>query len=526
VKHLISLIKKVEIEIRSSNTLSKSVLEELSNLKSWDYKILQDAILRIRMFVANNDLNFVYKMYEDMIDSYKFYKNQNYKQVDLIIACLRRDQLDTSLTDVANRLYTPNNIKKDIFEIWGLQVTQARNLAVKEALKRGAKYLLFIDDDIIASNNSLVKLFELEKKYPDNLVYAANYLKKIPGKISAHDIDYNNQYEDNVYELNLCAMGFTLINIEKICEKTPMPLFWEFGSPDGFWLMGEDAFFTNNIKEYCQISPLIDLSISLLHYDKTWHKIYGKRNKDLTYATNQINNLDQFERLRVPKKYPKISIAIPTRDVNSPIACNLNKLVCLRGYQTEFITVNNLTVDEARVNLVKQAINNNSDYILFIDDDIVPPIDGFVKLLEHIEKDEIDIISGDYPLKGDIKHSIHLQLDSNGMVQELERCDNIKDSNLVKNNWLIGLGFVLIDINFFKQAREPWFLCHSKNPNRKFDDGGVNEDAHFSELCHINGYSIYIDKSIKCLHLDFQNQIVYSLDDEYDINKFAGFDRA
>ena len=521
MKHLVNLIKKVEIELRSSNTLSKSILEELANLKEWDYKIVQDAILRIRMFIANNDLNFVYKMYEDMIDDYNFYQNNNYKKVDLIIACLRRDQFDTSMTDAANRLYVPNDISKDIFEIWGLQVTQARNLAVKEALKRGAKYLLFIDDDIIAANNALIKLFELEKKYPDNLVYAGNYLKKIPGNVSAHDIDYNCKLEENIYSLNLCAMGFTLINISKVCQKTPLPLFWEFGSPDGYWAMGEDAFFTNNVKEYCEISPLIDTSISLLHYDKLWKQFYGKRDKQLTYATNWINDIEHFERLRVPNKYPCVGICIPTRNNNSPIACNLNKLPVLRAYNTKFFTVSNLQVDQARTNLVQQCLDNDCDYVLFIDDDIVPPQDGFVKLLEHIEKDEIDIISGDYPLKGDILHSVHLQLDDNGLVTELNRI-NFKDKTLIKNNWLIGLGFCLIDINFFKQARQPWFLCHSKNEVTKNE---VNEDAHFSELCHMNGFNIYIDKTIKCLHLDFQNQKVYSLDDSYNPSKYAGFDK-
>ncbi len=529
MKHLIEIIKQVELDIRSSNQMSRDTLEKLTELNEWDYKIVQDAILRIRMFIQSGDPNFVYKYYENIIDDYSFYKHKNYKPVDLLIACLRRDQFDTSMTDAYNRLYCPNEVSKDVLDIWGLPVTQARNLAVKEALKRNAKFLLFIDDDIVAPNNALVKLLDLQNQYPEHLVYAGEYYKKLPGidkNISAHDYDNNIRFDNrkDVRELDLCAMGFTLIDIDMVSQKVPFPLFWEFGAPDGYWSMGEDAFFTKNLFEYCKVKPLLDKSIKLLHYDKIWKRMYGERDKKLVYATNKIVDLDHFERLRVPEKYPHIGICIPTRDKSSPLAVNLNKLPVPRGYRTSLFTVSNLLVDEARINLVQQCLDNDCDYVLFIDDDIVPPIDGFFKLVEHIEKDDIDIISGDYPLKGLVKNSIHLQLDSQNMVQELERCDTIINDNLqlVKNNWLIGLGFCLIDINFFKQAQPPWFKCHSKNPVTEND---VNEDAHFSELAHENGFNIYIDRSLKCLHLDFQNQIVYSLDDTYDISEYAGFDR-
>ena len=529
MKHLIEIIKQVELDIRSSNQMSRGTLEKLTELSDWDYKIVQDAILRIRMFVQSGDPNFVYKYFENIINDYSFYKHKNYKPVDLLIACLRRDQFDTSMTDAYNRLYCPNEVSKDVLDIWGLPVTQARNLAVKEALKRNAKFLLFIDDDIVAPNNALVKLLDLQSKYPEHLVYAGEYYKKLPGidkNISAHDYNNNIRFDNrkDIRELDLCAMGFTLIDIDIVSQKVPFPLFWEFGAPDGYWSMGEDAFFTKNLFEYCKVKPLLDKSIKLLHYDKIWKRMYGERDKKLVYATNKIVDLDHFERLRVPEKYPHIGICIPTRDKSSPLAVNLNKLPVPRGYRTSLFTVSNLLVDEARINLVQQCLDNDCDYVLFIDDDIVPPIDGLFKLVEHIEKDDIDIISGDYPLKGLVKNSIHLQLDSQNMVQELERCDTIINNNLqlVKNNWIIGLGFCLIDINFFKQAQPPWFKCHSKNPVTEND---VNEDAHFSELAHQNGFNIYIDRSLKCLHLDFQNQIVYSLDDTYDISEYAGFDR-
>ncbi len=508
-ENLINLIKLVELDIRSQNNLSKNVLEKLTELSDWDYKIVQDAILRIRMAVANNDLNFVYKFYENNIKDYTFFNNN--KKLDLLIATLKRDKFDTVLTDVRNRLYIPDNLKFDVLEIWGLPVTQARNLAVKEAMKNKAKYLMFVDDDIVAPNNSLLKLYEILNSNDNIKVVAANYYKKIEPLVSAHNFKNN--------KVILCAMGFVLMDIDYISKNIPFPLFWEFGSQDGYWLMGEDAFFTNNFYNYCPDKEIfIDNSIKLLHYDKIWKRSYGERDIQVTYATNWINDINHFERLRVPEKYPLIAIAIPTRTKDSPIAVNLDTLLCYRGYRTEFITVSNLPVDQARTYLVDEALKMDASYILFIDDDVVPPINGLNKLITNIEKDGIDIISGDYPLKEKTeKISIHLQLDSNNQVNELER-SNV--DTLFKSNWLIGLGFVLIDIRFFKQARRPWFLCHTKHEK---NDKNVNEDAHFSELAFENGFNIWVDRSIKCLHLDFEKQQVYSFDDNYNKEDYAAF---
>ncbi len=510
MKHLVNLLKQVEIDIRSDNQLSRDTYNKISEIPEWDFRIINDFILRVRMAIKANNLNFVYKIYEKQ-DQYDYNKE---KEVDLIIASLRRDELDTVLTDITNRLYIPNGISHDTIEIWGMPVTQARNLAVKEASKKGAKYLLFIDDDIIAPNNAVQKLFDLMNKSGKHVV-AADYMKKIEPFESAHV--YGEEVEPGIYECDLCAMGFTLINLSVVGYHVPFPLFWEFGAPDGYWLMGEDAFFTNNLGHYLNEKALVDTSIQCLHYDKTWHKIFGIRDKNVTYATNAIETLDQFERLRVPNEYPIIAICIPTRNENDPVACNLQKLHCLRGYRTELIKCHGLPVDEARTYLTTEAIKMGAKYLLFIDDDIVPPTDGFIKMTELIEQDNIDIVSGDYLLKGEPQHSIHLQLDNKGMVNELHRIDDLP--LLYESNWLIGLGFCLIDIDFFKQARQPWFKCHSKDINT---EQGVNEDAHLTELAMENGFHVWVDRSIQCLHIDFKNKKVYSHNPEYDLRNYAG----
>lgn len=512
MKLLIPLLKEIELNLRANIQFNKELYTQLSQLSDWEYRIIQDFILKVNLYIKNNNYNFVYKIYEQNME----FPNYKYDQkIDLLIAILKRDKDDVILTDVYNRLPIPSNLTYDFLEVWGQTVTYGRNFAISEALKRNCKYILFIDDDIIAPQGSIIQLYNslIES---NSKVISGQYYRKTTPLMSAH----GNLIliENNLYSTDMCAMGFTLIDLEFVVSNIPMPLFWEFIAPDGYWSMGEDAFFSKNFIEYTSLFPIVDTSIKLLHYDKNWKKWYGIKDNDKIYASNTIDSIDKFEQLRKPPKFPLISICIPTRQDSDIIGCNLNNMLLLRGYRNEVLRVSGMPVDDARTYLVENAIKIDSDYILFIDDDIVPPIDGICKMLTLLEtNNEIGAVSGDYYLKGNPSYSVHLQLNDNGIVKELEQV-NCRD--IIENNWLVGFGFVIIRSEFFKQARKPWFKCHSKN----IKNIEVNEDAHCTELLFINGYKVIIDKSIKCLHLDYNNKCIYSNLREIDYTKYAGFD--
>ena len=513
MNHLIPLMKKIEIELRSGLNISKENWESLSELTDWEYRIIQDFILRVNLHIQNNNMNFVYKFYKDSLDQFK--THQGHDSLDLLIVSLKRDKTDVVLTDIFNRMPTPHGITRDYLEIWGEQVTRGRNFAVKEALRRNAKYLIFLDDDIIAPQGALMKLFKIMNQ-TDHKVVAGHYYRKMEPLMSAHGSLTKNRYFPEYYETDMCAMGLVLMDIDYISQHVPLPLFWEFGAPDGYWSMGEDAFFTKNIYEYAGVVPLVDPSIKLLHFDKIWKKWYGDKDHTTVYATNAIENLEQFESLRKPNKFPLITISTPLRTNNDIIAADINKMLLLRGYRNEAITCHGMRVDDARTELVKHALKLESDYVLFLDNDIIPPIDGLCRLIETLENNEdVGCVTGDYCLKGCPTYSAHLQLNNNGMVTELDRL-NLSDK-LVHNDWLIGLGFALIKTEFFKQARTPWFKCHTRNA-KNID---VNEDAHFSELMFENGYNIFIDQSVKCLHVDFENKVYYGFEQNIDLSQYA-----
>jgi len=533
MKQLIPLIREIEIELRSNNgqLQSKEIWNKLSKLSDWDYRIVQDAMLRVRLWMNQGDDNFVFKYYETLTKPISLRKTKN---LDLVIAVLKRDQQDLCLTDAWNRLVIPSNVKHQVIEIWGLEVVKARNFAVEQTLKMGADYLLFIDDDIIAPNNALMKLWNLMAE-KEALVTSGLYFKKVePLEAPFEDIKGEIALETNTRGKKLkqipliqeCSkmigMGFSLLNIREITSKIPLPLFHAFGSPDGYWSLGEDAFFVQNLVEYTCKIPLVDTSIKCLHMDKTWKKVYGNRDNEVVYATGiwDTNDVKSFERMRVPPKYPLILICIPGRDKKEPVAVDLDNMLLHRGYRSELFRPIGLEVDEARNVCGEEALKRNADYLLFIDNDVIPPKDGANNLIEKMEKvEEPCAISGVYWLKGTLSSgTAHTQLDSKtGMVTDLNRTEIYKKSKpFYKSDWLIGLGFCLIDIYCFKSMRRPFFKCYAKGK-----DNNINEDAHFCELMAENGFKIYIDQDIQCLHADFDNKVTYG---EYDKNiEYAGF---
>ncbi len=537
MKHLIPIIKELEIELRSNNGKieSKELWGKLSELPDWDYRIVQDAMLRVRIFMKNGDDNFAYKYFEKNSNIIERNKIQKY---DITIALLKRDQADICLTDAWNSLIVPPGMSSKIIEIWGEMVTRGRNHAIEQAMKFGSKYILFIDDDIVAPNNALHKLHDLiTTPYKDGkipLVVSGLYYKKYkplsaPFENESGQIFIPNSDDKTTNPIqpakNICGMGFCLIDLEEVSKQVPFPLFWEFGAPDGFWSMGEDAFFTQNLVNYTGSIPLVDTSIKCMHMDKKWKILYGERDNEVVYSTGIWDHTDikAFERMRVPPSYPFILICIPGRSEQEPIAVDLENLMLLRGYRSEFFRIIGKGVDEARNICAQEALKRGADYLLFIDNDVIPPQYGLIKLLETMEQiNDPCVVSGNYSMKGNPPYSASTQLEPNnkrhpGLVTAVDRTDKFKKGKVFESNWLIGLGFALIDIAIFKQARQPWFVCYQKGKEDQ-----VNEDAHFTELCFENGYKVYINPEIECLHVDFRNQVVYG-----ELNrkiKYAGFE--
>lgn len=123
------------------------------------------------------------------------------------------------------------------------------------------------------------------------------------------------------------------------------------------------------------------------------------------------------------------------------------------------LNVKNQRVDLAKQRLAELALANNVDYLLFLDDDVVPPPDALMKMIELWRSDpKYQIISGMYWSKSE--PSVPLIFDE-GLVGSKW---DWKVTDLIQAD-AGGAGLLFVDANVFRKMPKPWFSC-----NYFFDD--------------------------------------------------------
>lgn len=151
-------------------------------------------------------------------------------------------------------------------------------------------------------------------------------------------------------------------------------------------------------------------------------------------------------------KQKKLAVCIPCRDtLHSAHALNLVELVkfnTMNGIDTHVFMDASTVLLSQRERLAEMAIDLDSEYMLWLDSDIVFPATTAVRLLAHNK----DIVAGNYvkrqpPFKGVAYEKI-------GDWQNPLSFD-IQD-NLVKIEG-IGLGCVLMKTKLFLDLPKPWF---------------------------------------------------------------------
>lgn len=179
-------------------------------------------------------------------------------------------------------------------------------------------------------------------------------------------------------------------------------------------------------------------------------------------------------------KKQNILIAIPSRDTwKAAFGVSLCRLMPYTMLQTNHdITVSNakgLTVGTARNMLARQALENNFDYILFLDDDMTFPHDALITLLNHNK----EIVGVNYPRKHMDLTPTGKQLDGR-LLEPKEGLEEVK---------YLGGGLLLINVKeVLSKLQYPFF--HEDHENR------VGEDAYFCQIAREAGISIWCDHDL------------------------------
>ena len=161
-----------------------------------------------------------------------------------------------------------------------------------------------------------------------------------------------------------------------------------------------------------------------------------------------------------------------------------------RDYSVKVYMKVSTVIDRARNELVKDALKDGCDYILFIDSDIIMPKGSIDKLIDM----NTDIASGLYfakakpylPVARVIKNTRHFYLED-------------FEYNQIMDVAGVGMGLCLIKTDVFKKLSYPYFKLEWRN-DPELGQYQIAEDLYFCEQAREAGYSIKLNTGILLEH--------------------------
>jgi len=195
-------------------------------------------------------------------------------------------------------------------------------------------------------------------------------------------------------------------------------------------------------------------------------------------------------------KSMKLGICLPLYGAVAPnfFINFLNRLHDLysnnRDYSVKVYMKVSTVIDRARNELVKDALKDGCDYILFIDSDIIMPKGSIDKLIDM----NTDIASGLYfakakpylPVARVIKNTRHFYLED-------------FEYNQIMDVAGVGMGLCLIKTDVFKKLSYPYFKLEWRN-DPELGQYQIAEDLYFCEQAREAGYSIKLNTGILLEH--------------------------
>jgi hypothetical protein len=164
-----------------------------------------------------------------------------------------------------------------------------------------------------------------------------------------------------------------------------------------------------------------------------------------------------------------------------------------RRYQDiEFILVNpeRMTIDRMRNMAAKVALDTQSDYLLFLDDDVVVPFDGLRKLIDV----NADIVAANVIIRGYPFDYMFFKEENNSLVTFKEL-----PQTTVFDVEAVGFSFCLIKTSVFGHIIPPFFVTGLTN----------TEDIYFCVKAKqaIRNLTIKVDSSVVCRHILWSEMI-------------------
>jgi hypothetical protein len=207
------------------------------------------------------------------------------------------------------------------------------------------------------------------------------------------------------------------------------------------------------------------------------------------------------------RKVRSILVAAPHRSKGDRNATNFFAMQTPTGFNCSLTEPFGMTVADARNFVVKTAIEEDYDYIFFVDDDCIIPRNALVQLFHH----NAEIAGGFYYKK-------YLPLESVGMhVNEKDQpvsIDNYTIGDIIHNTLVLPSGCTLIKVETLKKLEAPWYKTITVN-NRPT----MTEDTYLCGKMKEIGVDVITDTGLQCIHVDYTRGVFYGHPEIVDYEK-------
>lgn len=197
-------------------------------------------------------------------------------------------------------------------------------------------------------------------------------------------------------------------------------------------------------------------------------------------------------------KQIKLSILVPTRDtVHSQFSyclAQLFKTTSELGIETFLFYDSSTILLNQRERLVEQAKKVNSDYILWIDSDMLFPSTAAVRLLEHNK----DIVACNYT-----KRTKPLKTVAYTNLNDWDSWVPMKPQDELVKVEGVGMGCMLMKLDIFEKIQKPYFEFRYKDDTQDY----FGEDFILLDKLREQGYDVYIDT---VLSMDIKHLGIYA----------------
>lgn len=295
------------------------------------------------------------------------------------------------------------------------------------------------------------------------------------------DFHYSyGQYEDEVELL----IGFCILTKREILDKV--------GLLDEHYFWGHDDYDYSIRMRKAGYRLVIARDIFVKHFCyNSMSQIEAKKPelfKDGKNYTIKKHGEEEYHKTR--KVIPSVVIGIPYwGDVDSDFVSSMLSLKQPEGNgAVVFARTERTIIAPARCLLAQTAIDCNSQFLLFVDSDMVFGSESLMRLMTRMVADR------DRSIVGGITYKRRPPFEPcilNRKGKKWVYC-NVSDPLGLYEVDGIGMGFTLIRTSVFKDLKKPYF---------KLDRKGMREDLNFCLNARNAGHRIFVDTAIQIGHL-------------------------